>query len=154
MSRPGCSQLPTVVNSGLAGATDSQFGNISTRGFVETGNNVMIGGFILGGGGGGFAQVIVRGIGPSLADFGVTDALADPTISLFDSDGNPVASNDNWMDSPDRQAIIDSTIPPSDDSEAAIVATLAPGNYTAILSDVNGATGIGLVEIYNITGGQ
>ena len=136
-----------------AGATDSQFGNISTRGFVETGNNVMIGGFILGGGGGGFAQVIVRGIGPSLADFGVTDALADPTISLFDSDGNPVASNDNWMDDPNMQTVADHGLAPSDPNESAIYEVLPIGAYTVILSGVNETTGIGLVESYDVDPG-
>jgi hypothetical protein len=133
-----------------AGTTDSQFGNISTRGFVETGNNVMIGGFILGGGGGGFAQVIVRGIGPSLAEFGVTDALADPTISLFDSDGNLVASNDNWMDDPNMQMVFDHGLAPSDPNESAIYEVLPIGAYTVILSGVGDTTGIGLVESYDV----
>ncbi len=80
------------------GTTDSKLAIISTHGFVENGDNVMIGGFILGGGGGGFSTVVIRGIGPSLTDAGVTDALADPTLDLFDGDGNLINSNDNWMD--------------------------------------------------------
>jgi len=132
------------------GATDSKFGNISTRGFVETVDNVMIGGFILGGGGGGFAQVIVRGIGPSLADFGVTGVLADPTISLFDSDGNEIASNDNWMDDPNMQTVDDHGLAPSDPNESAIYEVLPIGAYTVILSGVGDTSGIGLVESYTV----
>lgn len=135
------------------GTTDSKFGNISTRGFVETGENVMIGGFILGGGGGGFAQVIVRGIGPSLADSGVTDVLADPTLDLFDNDGNLVASNDNWMDDPNMQTVADRGLAPSDPNESAIYEVLPIGAYTAILSGVGDTTGIGLVESYDVDTG-
>jgi hypothetical protein len=132
------------------GTTDSKLGNISTRGFVDTGDNVMIGGFILGGGGGGFAQIIVRGIGPSLADFGVTGALADPTISLFDSDGNEIASNDNWMDDPNMQTVADRGLAPSDPNESAIYDVLPIGAYTVILSGVGDTTGIALVEAYDV----
>jgi hypothetical protein len=132
------------------GATDSRFGNISTRGFVGTGDNVMIGGFILGGGGGGFAQVIVRGIGPSLADLGVTDVLADPTITLFDSDGNSIASNDNWMDDANMQTVADRGLAPSDPNESALYDVLPIGAYTVILSGVNDTTGNGLVEAYDV----
>jgi hypothetical protein len=132
------------------GATDSKFGNISTRGMVGTGENVMIGGFILGGGGGGFAQVIVRGIGPSLADFGLTNVLADPTLELFDENGTSVASNDNWMDDPNMQTVADRDLAPTDPNESAIYEVLPIGSYTAILSGVGDTTGIGLVESYDV----
>ena len=127
----------------------SQLGNISTRGVVETGNNVMIGGFIVGGGGGGVTTVIVRAIGPSLGPLGVAGALADPTLELHDSDGMTLAFNDNWKDTQETE-INATTIPPSDDLESAIVATLAPGAYTAIVSGKNDGTGVALVEAYNL----
>ncbi len=134
------------------GTTDSKFANISTRGFVQTGDDVMIGGFILGGGGGGLAQVIVRGIGPSLADNGVSDVLADPFIEVFDQDGNSIASNDNWMDDTNMQAISDAGLAPSDPNEAALYEVLPAGAYTVILSGVGDTSGIGLVESYDIDG--
>ena len=130
--------------------TDSKLGNISTRGFVEIGENVMIGGFILGGGGGGLSEVIVRGIGPSLAAFGVTDVLADPVLELHNSDGDLIDSNDNWMDNPNMQTISDKGLAPSDPNEAALYEILPAGLYTAILIGAGDTTGTGLVEIYNV----
>jgi hypothetical protein len=123
----------------------SKLANISTRGFVQTGDNVMIGGFIILGPDND--TVIVRAIGPSLP---VAGALADPTLELHDGNGALLQSNDNWVDSPDpdKQTIIDSTIPPTDDLESAIVATLPPGDYTAIVRGVNDTTGVALVEVY------
>jgi hypothetical protein len=117
--------------------------NISTRLFVGTGNNVLIGGFIITGN--VPKVVIVRGIGPSL---GIPGALQDPVLELHDSFGN-VVINDNWKDS-QEQIIRDTTIPPHDDRESAIVIGLDPGNYTAILSGKNSSTGIGLVEVYDL----
>ncbi|MEO5717434.1 MAG: hypothetical protein ABIR29_02555, partial [Chthoniobacterales bacterium] len=133
------------------GATDSKLANISTRGFVQTGDNVMIGGFILGGGGGGIAQVIVRGIGPSLAN-DVSDVLADPFIEVFDQDGNSLASNDNWMDDPNMQTVQDQSLAPSDPNESALYDVLPAGAYTVILSGVGTTSGVGLVEAYDIDG--
>jgi hypothetical protein len=133
-----------------SGATDSKLDNISTRGFVETGENVMIGGFILGGGGGGLSEVIVRGIGPSLADFGVASPLADPSLELHNSDGDVIDSNDNWMDNPNMQTISDKGLAPTDPNEAALYEILPAGLYTAILSGVGDTTGIGLVETYDV----
>ena len=121
--------------------------NISTRGFVETGDNVMIGGFIVGV---ETASVALRAIGPSLADSGVGDALADPFLELHDSNGVVLASNDNWQDSPDKQVFIDNGIAPTNDKESIVLGVLAPGGYTAIVSGVNGGTGVGLVEAYNL----
>jgi hypothetical protein len=124
-------------------SVDSKLANISTRGLVQTGDNVMIGGFIVLGS--SSQKVIVRAIGPSLP---VSGALTDPTLELHDGNGALLESNDNWVDSANKQAIIDSTIPPSNDLESAIVATLAPGNYTAIVRGVNDTTGVALVEVY------
>jgi hypothetical protein len=127
-------------------SANSKLANISTRGFVDTGDNVMIGGFIVGGTGGGAAKVIVRALGPSVP---VSGALQDPTLELHDGNGTTIASDDNWKDSQqgDIQA---TTIPPSNDLECAIVRTLVPGNYTAVVRGVNNSTGIGLVEVYNL----
>ena len=107
---------------------NSSLHNISTRGEVGIGDDVMIGGFIIGG---TPAKVMVRAIGPSLAAFGVTGVLPDPVLELHDPDGSLIYQNDNWR-AEQAQQIIDSTIPPSDESESAIIATLAPGAYTAI----------------------
>lgn len=128
----------------------SQLANISTRGLVKTGDNVMIGGFIIGGGTtGNTTQVLVRAIGPSLTGAGITDALANPTLELHDANGNILKSNNNWKDT--QQAVIQATgLAPTNDLEAAILDTLAPGNYTAIVRGVNGGTGVGLVEVYNL----
>lgn len=131
-------------------ASPARVVNISTRGRVETGDNVMIAGFILGGS--NATKVLVRGIGPSLGKINppVNDALADPQLELRDSQGNLMASNDNWQESMQAQQISDTTIPPSDAKEPAIVAGLTPGAYTAILRGANGGTGIGLVEVYKL----
>jgi plastocyanin len=129
----------------LAQSANSQLANISTRGFVDTGNNVMIGGFILGNGS-GTANVIVRALGPSL---GISGELADPTLELHDANGALIMSNDNWKDT--QQSQIEATgIPPQNDLESAIVVTIAPAAYTAIVAGKNGTTGIGLVEVYRL----
>jgi hypothetical protein len=130
-------------------AADSELANISTRGFVETGDNVMIGGFIVGGG--GSTNVIVRAIGPSLADATppVPGALPDPVLELHDGNGATLASNDNWRDTQEAE-IIATTVPPTNDLESAIVMTLAPGAYTAVVSGKNNTTGVALVEAYNL----
>ncbi len=119
----------------LEPAVDSKLANISTRGFVSTGDNVMIAGTIIAGA--TPQKVIIRAIGPSLS---LPGKLADPTLERRDANGGLIDANDNWGDSPNKQAIIDSRIPPDDPREAAIVATLPAGNsnYTVI---VRGATG-------------
>jgi hypothetical protein len=156
----------TVILSGKNGGTgvglievydldrtvDSELGNISTRGFVDTGDNVMIGGFIVGGGSPlGSAKVIVRALGPSVP---VGGALGDPTLELHDGSGTTIASNDNWKTRPDgtsQQAEIEATtVPPTNDLESALVRTLPPGNYTVIVRGKNSTTGVGLVEAYHL----
>ena len=137
--------LAEVYDLGPAPAP-AKLANISTRGFVQTGDNVMIGGFIVGN---QTSEVLVRGIGPSLTALGVNGALADPMLDLHDVNGALLASNDNWRS--DQEAEIEATtIPPNDDLESAILRTLAPGAYTAILRGVSDATGVGLVEAYNL----
>lgn len=133
----------------LAKTADAQLGNISTRGVVGSADNVMIGGFIVGGGTGGSARVIVRAIGPSLAASGVRNALQDPAVELRDANGATLATNDNWRDS--QQPEIEATgIPPTSNLESAIVRTLAPGAYTAIVRSVDGTGSVALVEVYNL----
>jgi Putative Ig domain len=133
----------------LDSAADSQLANISTRGFVGTDEDVMIGGFIIGGGGGGDSTVVVRAIGPSLADFGIANPLQDPTLELVGSNGATIAFDDNWKDS--QQAEIEAEqLAPADDLESAIEAVLTPGAYTAIVRGVNDNVGVGLVEVYRI----
>jgi plastocyanin len=123
--------------------------NLATRMRVQTGDNVLIGGFILTGS--APKKIIVRAIGPSLTANGqpLPGRLTDPTLTLFDSNG-PLNTNDDWMNGPQKQQIIDSGVPPTDPKESAIVATLQPGNYTAIMSGVGGDTGIGVVELYDL----
>jgi hypothetical protein len=125
-------------------AVDSKLANISTRGLVQTGENVMIGGFIVLGQ--HPLRVIVRAIGPSLP---VAGALADPTLELRDGNGGLIDSNDNWR-SDHQDEIIATTIPPTNDLESAIVRNLAPGNYTAIVRGVGDTTGVAVVEAYNL----
>jgi hypothetical protein len=124
----------------------SKLANISTRGFVLTNDNVMIGGFIFGGGPGA-TNVVVRGIGPSLSAFGVANPLSDPMLELHDGNGGTIATNDDWKT---NQAAIQGTgLQPSNDAEAAILATnLAPGGYTAVLRGKNGGVGVGVLEVY------
>jgi hypothetical protein len=132
----------------------AQLLNIATRDRVESGDNVLIGGFIIGGGN-GTTRVIVRALGPSLTNFGVPGVLADPVLELHDTGGNVIASNDNWKfrdaDATSQQAEIEATtIPPTNDLEPALVATLNSGNYTIVVRGVSGATGVATVEVYNL----
>ncbi len=119
--------------------------NISTRSLVETGDNVMIGGFILGGA--NATKVIVRAIGPSLVPLGVADALVDPTLELYDSNGSLLAANDNWR-SDQEAAIIETAVAPVDDRESAIVQTLIPGAYTGVVRGARSTTGVALIEVF------
>ena len=119
--------------------------NISSRGAVGTGENVLIAGFIISGG--QSKKILIRALGPSLASFGVTGALADPIIAIYNSNSALVASNDNWKDTQQTE-IAASGHPPHNDLDSAIIATLAPGSYTAVVSGKNGGTGVALVDLY------
>jgi hypothetical protein len=131
-------------------AVDSKLANVSTRGFVQTGDNVMIGGFILGGDSGN-TRVVVRGIGPSLSQFGLSNVLANPTLELKNSNGTTLAANDNWQDDPASAAALSANgFALQNSLESGIFITLSPGAFTAILAGQNGGTGIGLVEVYNL----
>jgi hypothetical protein len=123
--------------------------NISTRGFVADGDDVMIAGFISASSTGGSGTVLLRALGPSLGKAGVSEPLPDPVLELHDHNGALLAANDDWKS--DQQAEIEATgIPPVNDTEAAIIATLVPGKYTAIEAGKSGQSGVGLVEVYNL----
>lgn len=127
---------------------DSRLSNIATRGFVGEGDeNAMIGGLIVGGGGGGSTTVLIRAIGPSIQN--VANTLQDPTLELVNRNGDTVASNNNWKDT-QESAIQATGIAPNDDRESAILTTLAPSDYTAIVRGLDNTTGVGLVEVYNL----
>jgi hypothetical protein len=127
----------------------SRPGNVSSRAQVLTGDNVMIAGFIIGGS--APKEVVVRGIGPSLASAGVAGALPDPTLTLVDGAGNVLAFNDDWQADPNAGRVSSSGLAPSRPVESAIARTLNPGSYTAIVRGQNNATGIGLAEVYDLT---
>jgi hypothetical protein len=128
----------------------SKLANVSTRGFVGTGGDIMIAGFILGDNSGDY-NVILRGIGPSLSQPGVPNELPDPKLELRNSSGILIRANDNWMDDPTQKALIMAAgLGPTDPRESAIYETLWPGQYTVLLSGVNNGTGVGVVEVYEL----
>jgi hypothetical protein len=131
-------------------AAASKLANISTRSFVQTFDNRLFGGFILGGNNGG-GKLIIRAVGPSLVQAGIPNFLPDPTLELRDINGALLQSNDNWQDDATQAALISASgVAPTNRLESAIATSLFPGQYTAIVADKNGATGIGLVEAFNI----
>jgi hypothetical protein len=129
---------------------NSKLGNIATRGFVDTGDNVMIGGLIIGGGGGGNGKVVVRAIGPTLGNFGINGALQDPTLELHDGNGMLLVFNNNWQDDASATEVQANNLAPNDPRESAVLRSLPPGAYTAIVRGNGSTTGVGLVEVYNI----
>jgi len=140
-----------------APALPAQLGNISTRAFVQTGDDAMIGGFIVQGT--EPKRVIIRAIGPSLTQYGVPNALANPTLELYDGAGTLIASNNNWVTTIIGGIITANQVPdirasgyaPKDPFESAIIADLPPGNYTAIVRGVNNTTGVALVEVDDLS---
>jgi len=132
----------------LDSGPDSTLLNISTRGQVGTDPNALIGGFILGGS--ESKNMLVRAIGPSLTQFGVPNALSDPTLELHNGNGDLVASNDDWMNSPQKTQIQNSGLAPNNAKESAILQLLTPGGYTAIVRGASGGTGVGSVEVYQL----
>src|SRR5206468_3376920 len=140
----------------LTPAASSSLGNISTRSFVQTSDNVMIGGFIVQGT--GPKRVIIRAIGSELTQFGITNPLANPTLELHDGTGAVIATNDDWQTTVISGIITSSQVSdiqnsghaPTAASESAIIANLSPGNYTAIVRGVNSTTGVALVEVYDL----
>ena len=140
----------------LSPGASSTLGNISTRSFVQTGEHVMIGGFIVQGS--GSKRVIIRAIGPELTQYGINDALANPILELHNGNGALIASNDNWqttilggiITSDQVSDIQNSGHPPTVASESAIIANLQPGNYTAIVRGVSNTIGVALAEVYDL----
>jgi hypothetical protein len=138
-----------LVEAYTVGGPLSPFSNMSTRAFVSTGDDRVIGGVTLGGYPGA-GRIVVRGIGPHLAVFEVENALADPTIELRDGNGALVLANNNWQDDPVQAAEITAAgLAPESPLEAGIAATLGPGLYTALLAGLNNGTGVGLIEVYD-----
>ena len=124
---------------------NSSVRNISTRGQAGIGDDVMIGGFIVAGV--QPSKVMIRAVGPSLAAFGLTGVLSDPVLELRDQEGSLIYTNDNWQGE-QAQQIADSGLKPNDAKESAIIATLNPGAYTAIVHDAGTGQGVALVEVY------
>jgi sugar lactone lactonase YvrE len=141
----GLVEVYDLGTDSLGSSGNSKLANISTRGFVDTGDNVLIGGFIIRH---VVTRVIVRGIGPEL-NGNVSGALQDTTLELHDGSGSLIASNDDWR-STQEQEIIDTGVPPTDNRESAIVTTLNPGSYTAIVRGKDNTTGVGVVEVYDL----
>jgi uncharacterized delta-60 repeat protein len=137
----------TWVSSAFAAVP--RLGNISTRGQVQTGDNVTIGGFIIGGS--APKTVLIRARGPSMIPAGVVNAMADPQMTLVDqATAAVIATNDNWGDAPNAGAISATGLAPTEAFESAILVTLNPGAYTAVVSGVGGTTGVGIVEVFEI----
>ncbi|HWM24194.1 MAG TPA: hypothetical protein VNP98_05175 [Chthoniobacterales bacterium] len=128
----------------------AELANLSTRAFVSTGDDIVIAGFVLGGGNGD-GRVALRGMGPSLNAVGVTNALADPTLELRDGNGALLIANNDWQDDPTQASeLMFAGLAPTNALESGIVATLPPGTYTALLAGNNNGTGVGLVEFYDL----
>jgi hypothetical protein len=156
----------TAIVSGASGGTGiglvevydldaesfADLGNVSTRGLVGTGNNVLIGGLIVRDD--SFTHqpqtILLRGIGPSLSANGVSNVLQDPLIELHDAQGAEIVANNDWGSSPDAGAITASGLAPTNSKESAILRTLAPGAYTVVLRGADGGGGVGNVEAFNL----
>ena len=132
----------------LSPQSNSTLVNMSTRGAVGTLDNVLISGFIVGDVEG--ATVVVRALGPSLTSYGVSGVLSDPVLTIYDSTGSAIATNDNWQDDNSANLVQKNGLAPPNASESALVLHLPAGAYTAIVSGANGGTGIGLAEVYTI----
>jgi len=155
-ARPATSIVVNTTSQDLAATPEATLSNLSARSFVQTGDNVMIGGFIVQGP--GTKRVIIRAIGPELSQYGVPTPMADPTLELHDGTGALIGRNDNWQTTiiggiithDQVQDIQNSGHAPADARESAIIGDLSPGNYTAIVRGVNDTTGIALVEVYDL----
>jgi hypothetical protein len=132
----------------LTPESNSLLGNLSTRGFVDAGDGALIGGFIVGTGSSG--RVAVRALGPSLENFGVSSALADPILELHDSNGATIRTNDGWLTDPGATELLAAGLSPGNADEAAILCALAPGAYTAVVRGHGSSNGVALVEAYNL----
>jgi hypothetical protein len=135
----------------LSTGTPSRIVNISTRGVIQTGDNRLIGGFVLSGDQNTTMDIVVRAIGPSLSNYHIVNPIADPFLDVRDANGNPVATNDNWKDDPNAAKVAQIGLAPQNDLESALYLQLTPGSYTAIVSRNGGTDGVGLVEVYSAT---
>ena len=126
----------------------SQVLNLSTRGLVSGGDNVLIGGFIVTGT--QPKQMVLRALGPTLSGFGLSGVLRDPVLSLYDSSGTLLATNDNWESDVNHFVVEANGLAPANPLESAIAPTLAPGAYTVIVTGKDATPGIGLVEVYDL----
>jgi len=135
-------------------SANSRLINVSARGYVDLGDNVLIGGTILGAGNGGVNLVVARALGPSLRSFGVQNAMQNPVLELHNQQGTLLDSNDNWKvrsDGSSQQADIEATtIPPTNDLESAILTTVGAASYTVVVRGKDGTSGLGLVEVYRL----
>jgi uncharacterized delta-60 repeat protein len=146
--RNGMTGMGLIEVYDLDQTSDTLLANISTRGLVHTGDEVLIGGFILGGSS-GQTNILIRALGPSLEKAGIANAVANPTLELRNGNGLLLQTNDNWKDQ-QRAAVENTGLAPSDDREAAILVTLSPGTYTAVAAGKDGTVGVGLVEVFNL----
>ena len=137
--------IPIHLESTKFPTVGPQVLNLSTRGLVGTGDNVLIGGFIVSGT--EPKTMVLRALGPSLSSFGLSGLLADPVLRVYDSSGNVVASNDNWQSDSNASLVEANGLAPGNPSEAAIARGLAPGSYTVIVTGKDATSGVGLVEL-------
>ena len=146
---PGIGLVEVYDISVPANANNAKFVNMSTRGSVGTGDNVLISGFIVGDV--ASATVVVRALGPTLSiAYGMSGVLSDPTLTIYDSSGSVIASNDNWLDNLNWIDVMKNGLSPIDQRESALVLHLPAGAYTAVVRGANGATGTALVEVYHL----
>lgn len=144
---PTATAIPTATPSPTP-TPNSRLANISTRMRVEAGDNVLIAGFIIEDT--GSKRILIRGIGPSLSTFGISNPLQDPVLELNGAGGDLVTGNDNWPENSNAAEITASGLAPTDHNESALLLTVAPGSYTAVLRGRNDSTGTGLVEVYDL----
>jgi hypothetical protein len=154
--RSNADEIPSVLKPAdalveiydVSSDSPSQLANLSTRALVESQDQVEIGGFIVGGTGN--SNVIIRALGPSLANLGVPNPLADPVLEVRNKDGSLLKSNDNWKDDSNASQVSGNGLAPRDDLESALYLSVPPGEYTAIVSGAGGESGVGLVEVYHL----
>jgi hypothetical protein len=144
----GKSGLGLIEAYDVSPTSGSKLANLSTRGFVGSDDEVLIGGFIVGDVAN--STLIVRAIGPSLADLGVNSVLADPSLTIYDVNGTVISSNDDWQDDPHNLEVQENGLAPKNASESALALFLPAGDYSAIVRGADGGTGVGLVEVYDI----
>ena len=146
--KDGTSGIGLVEAYDLSPLAASKLANLSTRGLVETGDNVLISGFIVGEVGSN--TLVIRALGPSLASAGISEPLKDPILTVYDSNGDVIAGNDNWQDDSSALQIEENGLAPSKTAESATILHLPAGAYTAIVTGSNGSTGVGLVELFDL----